>query len=413
MAMNFATSLQLKTSMRYKIRFGRSDAYYAAQEINSVDEVTQVRNAKRNILSIELPSNLEDTFQLQEIERQFSNLESSYGAIISEEYQYDSDYNVSEVFYDIRPDNPFNPSLNDVIRLINAEEAWQSSTGEGIAIAVIDTGIDGRRPEFPPDRRVGQWSSEGNDPWEDIDGHGTMCACIAAATDVSGGVFRGVAPGADLISCKTLFYEVELISIYDHLTYLAGQGLRIVAINSWGINTGTSPEDRDNDVILAIEDALEAGVIVVFSAGNNHRAAGGSPSECSPNSIWRHKCRSDVLTVGACQLDRTMWFYSSRGPGQDFGQPNTNHKPDVVAPTPANGRILHHEGIVTMPSGWGTSGACPQVGGLAALLLSQDPQLQREDLFNIIRDTATPLGCGEDCEGAGLIDCLSAIDSLL
>lgn len=363
-----------ETSIRYKIRFDRPDAYYAAQELNAVDEVTKVRHSKRNILSIELPSNLQDdTFQLKEIKKQFENLQRDYHAIISEEYQYDLDFQMSELFGRVEPDNPDNPSLEDVLTLIGAREAWNSSTGAGIAIAVIDTGVNGNRPEFPATKRVGEWAPEGKDPWIDSTGHGTMTACIAAATNEEGGTFRGVAPDANLISCKTAMFEVELIAIYDYLADLAQQrGMRIVAINSYGKNVGHSPIEADNDDLsLALQDAIDAGVIFVFSAGNNHRAAGGDPFQCHPNSIWLHKCSSDVITVGACQLNGEMWDYSSRGPGQHYGQPNTNRKPDVVAPTPQGGRILWGDSIVTMPPGWGTSGACPQVGGLAALLLVQ------------------------------------------
>ena len=104
---------------------------------------------------------------------------------------------------------------------------------------------------------------------------------------------------------------------------------------------------------LALDDAVAAGVVVVFSAGNYHALAGGQPTACSPNSIWLYKSRADILAVGTCRLDKTMWDYSSRGPSQHFGSPNTSAKPDVVAPTPRNGRILYGTGESVLANGWG------------------------------------------------------------
>jgi subtilisin family serine protease len=60
-------------------------------------------------------------------------------------------------------------------------------------------------------------------------------------------------------------------------------------------------------------------------------------------------------------------------------------------------------------NGWGTSGACPQVAGLAALMISAEPELSRKDVFNRIRNSTTSLGFGHECQGTGLIDCEAAL----
>jgi serine protease AprX len=185
--------------------------------------------------------------------------------------------------------------------------------------------------------------------------------------------------------------------------------MRIVASNSFGIQTGTAPTpDPNSDFLPALDDAVAAGIVVVFSAGNYHGLAGGQPTACSPNSIWLHKSRADILAVATCRLDKTMWDYSSRGPSQHFGSPNTSAKPDVTAPTPRNGRILYGSGESVMANGWGTSGACPQVAGLAALLISADSRLSRTDGFRKIRNSAQTLGFAAECQGSGLIDCAAS-----
>jgi serine protease AprX len=80
----------------------------------------------------------------------------------------------------------------------------------------------------------------------------------------------------------------------------------------------------------------------------------------------------------------------------------------VTAPTPPNGRVVFGDSVQSLPNGWGTSGACPQVAGLAALLLSTRaaPPLEVRDA---IRASAVPLGHARDCEGEGIIDCNAAV----
>ena len=289
-------------------------------------------------------------------------------------------------------------------------DAWETSRGEGVVIAVVDSGVNGRRPEFPQSKRRGQWAPAGEDPWTDYDGHGTMCACIATGTRAEGGVFDGVAPDAGLIACRTHFYDSELVTIYDFLSDYATEHAeeRVVATNSFGLRTGTAPPPPpDTDLADALTDAVAAGVTICFSAGNYHELAGGAPS-AYPTSIWLHKCRADIITVATSRPDRSMWFYSSRGPGQFAGQAGMAIKPDVTAPTPPNGRVVYGDDVRSLPDGWGTSGACPQVAGLAALVLGTR-SIPPADVMDAIRATASSLGHGVHCEGHGLIHAARAV----
>lgn len=301
-----------------------------------------------------------------------------------------------------------------VLAKIKAPIAWKNlkQRGDNITIAVIDTGIDGTRPEFQQ-RKAGGWAIGNNsDPWIDPVGHGTMCACIAAGSRKHGGDFDGVAPNANIMSCKTDFYDDELTTIYDELTRRAQSGECIIATNSFGIRSGSPPiiaADQDlQDLIDAIKNAVSAGVCPIFSAGNNHDLTGAPPLDCRPNSIWLYKCADSLLTVATCKLNNDIWHYSSRGPGQNYGNNGTNRKPDVMAPTPENGRILFGSDIKILPIGWGTSGACPQAAGLAALLKAHAPALAGYQVFDIIRASALDVGLPWECQGAGLIDCEKA-----
>ena len=372
----------------------------------------RVVSRRRNFIAVERPAGM--------VEDQFLDLIARFAKRTGARLVRDFRYSLEE-----RP--PFSPThtlgltggepggtLSDVLARIGADAVDDRIRGGGVSIAIVDTGVNGNRAEFPPVKRAGEWAPDGESAWTDEDGHGTMCATIATATATSGGAFRGVAPDARLIACRTWFYSSELADIYDTLADRAAAGEVIVASNSFGIPEGKPPEEpEDHDLFKdALTGAIEAGVRVVFSAGNYHDLAGGVPDACGPNTVWLDKGRADVLTVAACDLDGAMWSYSSRGPGQFFGAPGTGRKPDVTAPTPRNGVILFGDETVIMPDGWGTSGAAPQVVGLLALLLSVRPDLPRDELFDIVCTTARPLGFAHECGGHGLIDCRAALNRL-
>ena len=397
------------STRRVKVVFPSADAHQAGTGFESTEFQVQLSSQRRRFVVVESPMSGMQTASQQEPDESVLEAANVYvtefGATVFEDYQYELD---SDPF-DLEMDSEVaEGSLEDVVEKIRATQVWEDGyTGQGVAIAVVDTGVDGSRLEFPMSKRKGGWAPPGENPWTDWQGHGSMCACIAAGTKANGGVFNGVAPGADLVSCRTRFYDSELTLIFDYLAGLSAEGSTILATNSYGIRVGhpPSPPPPGSTFPIALDDAIRDGVHVFFSAGNNHQKAGGSPAACHPNSIWLHKSRADLMSVAASDLDDEMWYYSSRGPGQFHGDPNTNRKPDVTAPTPKNGRVVYGGGVRVLANGWGTSGACPQVAGLAALLLNKNSGLNRAALFDAISDGVGSIGHGRECEGAGLIDC--------
>jgi len=394
---------------RYKVRFPDAPTLRSALAARDASRFLKVVNEKRRYVAVELS---DEHARDATARRDFTDLLEAWrrrGAEVLGDPHYDLE--LPTTCDRQEPDDPEAPSLDQVLARIRAPAAWATSRGAGTLIAIVDTGVDVRCGEFPPPRRIGGWAPIGEDPWADRDGHGTMSATVAAGTRAAGAPFDGVAPDAAVASCRTSFTDGELGAIYDHLIALRQQGHRVIASNSFGKNQGHPPPAPDfPEFYAALEEALGAGVIVCFSAGNNHDDANGDPAACEPSTIWEpHKCRDDVLTVGVSDLDDRMWNYSSRGPGQYFGDPGSGRKPDVVAPTPRRGRIFCGATIRTWPKGWGTSGAAPQVAGLAALVWSAAPDMRPADVRAAIRSTATSLGLDANCQGAGLIDCAAAV----
>lgn len=402
---------------RFKVRFPNRESFRAALATESGSAA--LASDKRKLIAVEM----EPTARADANESRLRALkyyEKEYGAEVVPDFQYaweDSWGQRGEP--ELAVDDAWQATLNDVLHAIGAVDAWNVSRGGNVAIAIVDSGIDGSRREFPAVKRLGQISfprdpnSPAPDPWTDDLGHGTMCACIAASSSDDADGFQGVAPDAGLISCRTRYFSTELTVLYDYLTdQQAALGMRIVANNSWGVPTGQPPLP-DPEVVAALSDAAAAGIVLVFSAGNYHNLV-PNPAGCSPNSIWTHKSLSQVITVATCDLDRRMWDYSSRGPGQWYQQAayDWSHKPDVTAPTPAYGRILFGSQPRVLSNGWGTSGAAPQVAGLIALMLARNPALDAAQLFDIIRTTAQDLGLPATCQGAGLINCRAAVDQV-
>lgn len=396
---------------RYKVRFPDSESLRASQAAELPFLDVTVVNHRRSFIGV-VPLVMLGVNRMPDAEEQLGFLTKEYGAEVVIDRQYAP--GGQEGFgLPVGPEIDGSPSLDDILEAIRAREAWELARGAGSIIAIVDSGIAGSRLEFPQTKRRGQWSLNGRDAWRDEQGHGTMCACIAAATRVDGGEFDGVAPDASLLACRTTFVDSELTTIYDFLGDFAQvNGVPVIASNSWGLKTGQPPPDDPNeDFPDALEQALAAGVIAVFSAGNYHGLAGGLPDACSPTSIWQHKCRDDVVTVANSRPDGSMWATSSRGPGQYAGTVGATDKPDVNAPTPPDGRVLWGDQVASLPDGWGTSGACPQVAGLLALALSKGAT-DRQAIVEAITSTAESLGHDRACEGAGRIDCRAALEAL-
>jgi serine protease AprX len=313
-------------------------------------------------------------------------------------------------------------NLTDVLRHIRADQAWPQSRGGGVHIAIIDTGVCGTMAEFPAGKRSPHsWVAPGlGSAWTDLKGHGSMTACVAAARMEPGGRYDGVAPDATLIACKTTFDDTELYQIYDHLIQLveAGKIGRLVVNNSYGAYQCGPPNISLTDPFPRIvQQAIGRGIVVIFAAGNNHVAVCGKDgTECSPNTIWGVNSIDDVISIGTVDENNRMdqppasaggysHQDSSRGPGQ-FAQRTV--KPDCVAPT--YGEVMWGCGYSRM-QWWGTSGASPQVAGLAALMLAKNGKLSPRQIQDIITQTCFGLPLARECVGSGLIDCQAAVAS--
>lgn len=278
-------------------------------------------------------------------------------------------------------DGKITASLAESTAQIGAPEVWAGGdTGQGVTVAVLDTGIDVAHPDF--EGRLGATASFVPD--EDItdrNGHGTHVASTVAGTGAaSGGAERGVAPGATLAIGKVLSnagsgFDSWAISGMEWAA--RDQHARIISMS-----LGSGPSDGHDPMSQAVDDlTAETGALFVIAAGN----AGAENSIGSPGAA------TSALTVGAVDGSDDLASFSSGGPRLGDGA----IKPEITAPgvniTAARSQFAP-EGSGSYQSLSGTSMATPHVAGAAALLLQAHPDLTAQQLKDDLVSTskATP-----------------------
>ena len=306
---------------------------------------------------------------------------------------------------DVIPDYKITVTLNDSIPLINADDAWdlydkcgESITGQGVTVAIIDTGMDYNHPDLKDNFVDGyDFVNNDNDPMDD-NGHGTHCAGIIAGTGMASDFkFVGVAPNTELYAYKVMDnegngYTSWFIEGMERAVDPNGDGNFSDHVDVISISAGDSSGHPDDAISIAANNAVDLGVVVVAAAGND------GPSY---DTISSPGCAKRVICVGATDKNDEVASFSSRG--SDYAE---IIKPDVVAPG------------TDIVSAWpgrsycslrGTSMACPHVTGVVALTLQMHPDWTPDEIKTALRNTAVDLGYNLTTQGYGQIDALNIV----
>lgn len=323
------------------------------------------------------------------------------------------------------------------VRKVNAPQVWeQGYTGEGVLVAVLDTGVNYNHldlrsrmwihPDFP---NHGYNFVENNLETMDLRRHGTHCAGTVAGTGAAGSRI-GVAPGAQIMALKTLSDEGSgnVQHSLAAFQFAVQHGAHILSCSFGAMG---APPDGRRIRRNALNNVLNAGVIASVSAGNEGNNQGehpiprniGSPSDCPPP--WLHPDQtllggiSAVVSVGATDSDDRIANFSARGPTtwSDVGPYNDYAyspgigliRPDITAPG-VNVRSARHDNNTGYTTLSGTSMAAPAVSGIFALMLSKDPDLTPERMAKILELTSHPLSQSKsNVFGSGRADALAAM----
>lgn len=272
-------------------------------------------------------------------------------------------------------------SLDKSVPQIGAPTAWAAGyDGKGVKIAVLDTGVDATHPDLKSQVIEAKNFSTAADATDHF-GHGTHVASIAAGTGAkSNGKYKGVAPGAKILSGKVLddTGSGDDSGILAGMEWAAAQGADVVNLSLGGQDT---PEI---DLLEAEVNKLSAekGILFAIAAGNAGPESVGSPGSADA-----------ALTVGAVDDKDKLADFSSTGPRTGDGA----IKPDVTAPgvditaAAAKGSVIDQE-VGEKPPGYltisGTSMATPHVAGAAAILKQEHPDWGYAELKGALTGSA-------------------------
>lgn len=316
--------------------------------------------------------------------------------------------------------------------LVHSGQAGSARDGSGVVIGIVDSGISVKEKDFPKGLVLASADFvEGKDQEATRDdyGHGTLVAGVISGTRAGA---RGVAPGARLISARAIDEDghgttADAIAAIDWLVESAPEtGLDVLHLS-----IGAAPHESFtlDPLALAVQSALDAGIVVVAAAGN----FGSSDGLEVYGGILSPGTHPGVITVGAVdpmgtarRSDDQVAAFSSRGPTLFDGL----GKPDLVAPgvslplptrknaelwdaNPAS-RVASWPGVDLKNGDYalasGTSFAAPMVTGTVALVLQANPALSPAGVKAVLELTASshedPTGLSA---GAGEINALGAV----
>ncbi len=275
--------------------------------------------------------------------------------------------------------------------------------GEGIGIAIIDTGVKNHLDFVIPKNRIVAFKDFINKkevPYDD-NGHGTFITGLASGSGlISGGKYAGVAPKSSIISLKTLNAngETGAFNILGAMQWVYDNAEKY-NIKIACMSFGSTPLGNGDPLTAGAEALWNKGIIVVAAAGNS------GPDE---KSIKSPGVSSKIITVGAMDDNRksddsfdeklfTVADFSSRGPAF------SNYKPDVLAPGVNIVSTCNKKGKFYSKLS-GTSVATPIVAGLACLIVEKYPSITPNEVKSLLFKSARSIVNNRNAEGFGFID---------
>jgi len=315
---------------------------------------------------------------------------------------------------------------------LRANTAWDTATGSGVVVAVLDTGYrphadlaanivggydmigdtfvsnDGNGRDSDA-QDPGDWSTAGQcdaqDPGSNSSWHGTHVAGTIAAVTNNGSGVAGVAFGAKVLPVRVLGRCGGYTSdIADGIIWASGGSVSGVPANAnpakvinMSLGGGGACDTTSQN---AINSARSRGTVVIVAAGNeNQNASNSNPANCA-----------GVVTVAAVNRSGGRAYYSNYGSVVDVAAPGGD-----VRTSASNGILSTLNAGTTTPGAdsyafyQGTSMATPHVAGVAALMIGKTPSLTPDQVESTLKSTArafpaTCSGCG-----TGIVDANAAL----
>jgi len=337
--------------------------------------------------------------------------------------------------------NPNNPTSREItwnVTKVNADDVWNLGyTGNGIVVAVIDTGVNYNHvdladhlwtdPAYP--NHGWDFRYNDNNPMDDH-GHGTHCSGTVAG-DGTAGSQTGMAPDAQIMCLKVMDSDGSdpESGVWNAIQFAITNGADLVSmslgwLHAWSPNRITWRNTMNTLLAAGMPASVAAGnegdQQYMYPIPDNVR----TPGDCPPP--WLHPDQtliggiSSVICIGATNSSDGIAGFSGRGPStwgtisgfNDYPYPSGIGliRPDIVAPG-VNIKSLAYNSNYGYASGWsGTSMATPCAAGVMALMLSKNSNLIPAQIDQILEETAYELSASKsNTFGSGRVDALAAV----
>lgn len=254
------------------------------------------------------------------------------------------------------------------LEAVGARQSWPIATGQGVTVAVIDSGVDLTHPDLRANLRSDGYNfGDNNATPQDVLGHGTVVAGIIAAQRDNTLAGSGLAPDARVLPLKVnpgQDNDFTAAAVQQAVDYAVAKGVQVI-----NLSLSFDPGEESQALKDALDRALAASIMVVAASGNN------DPEVYFPGN------HPGVITVAGSNPDGSLASFSSLGPSVAIAAPASGIHSTLLGGT--FGLIAGH--------GNGTSFAAPAVSAALALLLQADPRLSRPQLLALLQKNGKPL----------------------
>ncbi|KAA6222216.1 type VII secretion-associated serine protease mycosin [Streptomyces albofaciens JCM 4342] len=244
---------------------------------------------------------------------------------------------------------------------MQAERMWQLSTGQGVTVAVIDSGVDSSVPELRGQLLPGKdFTGQGRGVNHDDEGHGTSMAVIIAGRRSGNGPW-GLAPGSKILPIKSIDGNWA-VSMAESIRYAADQGAKVI-----NISQGGSVSDGNRAVLQPAVDYANKKGSLIFAGTGNSGEEGNAPAY--PASL------PGVVGIGAVDKSLKVAKFSTYGPQVALAAPG------VRIPARCTTELRHCVED-------GTSDATAIASASAALIWSSHPDWTNNQVLRVMMETA-------------------------
>ncbi|MFI0513750.1 type VII secretion-associated serine protease mycosin [Streptomyces sp. WSLK1-5] len=283
---------------------------------------------------------------------------------------------------------------------MHTQQAWQTTKGAGVTVAVLDTGVENDHPDLVGNvltgkDMIGFGATRGDRSWAR---HGTAMAGIIAGHGHgfgNGDGVMGIAPEARILPVRVILEDGDPArtkarntrgnALAEGIRWAADHGADVINLSLGDDSASAHPEAGEDD---AVQYALDKGAVVVASAGNGGEKGdhisypAAYPGVIAATAVDKFGTRASFST--------RRWYATVAAPGDDVVIADPDHK--------------YYEG-------WGTSAASAFVSGAAALIKAAHPELTPAQVKRLLEDTArnAPAGGRDDSRGFGFVDPAAAL----